>query len=100
MDKTLHCFVKQSVHLKGYDKELSGTIDLSVSMLNCSLHIGWACWGLSSGVWTACIAEALSLLTALKSSQSTARTYATLAKACNNVGDNALNSNILGPCKE
>ena len=45
MDTARYCFVKQRVYL-----------DLSVSRLNCQLHIGWAGWGLASGGWEACIA--------------------------------------------
>ena len=100
MDKALYCFVKRCVYLGAYNKELSGEIDLSVSMLNCWLHIGLAGWDLASGGWEACRALAVSLPTAMKSSQSTAHACAPLAKACDNVGDDALDSNILGPCKE
>ena len=46
MDKALYCFGKRCVYLGAYDKELSRETALSVSMLSCQLHRGWAGWGL------------------------------------------------------
>ena len=42
IEKALHRFVKHCVQLNGYDKELSGEIEVPLSIANCQLHNGWA----------------------------------------------------------